>query len=153
MYCHEAGLPLTPENAKQFSCLHPRCGTSFLLLVMVIAILVGAVSDQLIHLIFGIARMSFAARLLRSLIILPLIAGISYEALKGLAHSDNFLVRALRWPGLQMQRLTTREPDLKMLAVAIDAMNTALYGLPKAAETTAESDTEVCDVNPSPSVG
>ncbi|MDR1569971.1 MAG: DUF1385 domain-containing protein [Oscillospiraceae bacterium] len=126
VYCHEAGIELTPENAKQFSTLHPRCGTSFLLLVMIIAVLLGAVSDQLIHIVFGIERMSFALRLLRSLITLPLVAGVSYEALQALAHSNAALVRALRWPGLQMQRLTTREPDSSMLEIAIDAMQRAL---------------------------
>ena len=96
VYCHEAGLELTPQNAKQFSTLHPRCGTSFLLITMIIAILAGAVVDQLLHAIFGVERLTFLARLARSIILLPLIAGISYETLKGLAHSDNKLVRALR---------------------------------------------------------
>ena len=77
VYCHEAGLELTPENAKQFSTLHPRCGTSFLLITMIIAILAGAVVDQLLHAIFGVERLTFLARLARSIIILPLIAGIS----------------------------------------------------------------------------
>jgi len=126
VYCHEAKLELTPDNAKQFSTLHPRCGTSFLLIVMIIAVLLGAISDQLIHIAFGIPRMTFAARLLRSLIILPIVAGVLYEALQGLAHSNNVWVRALRWPGLQMQRLTTREPDESMLEIAIDALQRAL---------------------------
>ncbi|HIT69448.1 MAG TPA: DUF1385 domain-containing protein [Candidatus Aphodomonas merdavium] len=128
VYCNEADLPLTPQNAKQFSTLHPRCGTSFLLITMILAILVGAVADQLLHLLFGIERLSFAARLLRSIILLPLLAGISYEALKALAHSENKLVRALRWPGLMLQHLTTREPDESQLEVAIASMNAALAG-------------------------
>lgn len=126
VFCHEAGLPLTPENARQFSRLHPRCGTSFLLLVMVISILVGSVADQVIIALTSIEKLSFGLRFLRSLLILPLIAGISYEALKGLAHSDNAFVRALRWPGLMMQKLTTREPDDQMLEVAIASMKAAL---------------------------
>ncbi|MEG0766877.1 MAG: DUF1385 domain-containing protein, partial [Clostridia bacterium] len=140
VYCHEAGLPLTPENARGFSRLHPRCGTSFLLLVMVISILLGAVSDQLIHMIFQIERMSFWIRLLRSLILLPLVAGVSHEALKALAHSEHPVVRALRWPGLMMQHLTTREPTDEMLEVAIASMNAALHGLPKE-ETSVRSAT------------
>lgn len=135
VYCHENGLPLTPENAQQFSTLHPRCGTSFLLLVMIIAILLGAVSDQILQLIFNFERMTFLARLARSLVLLPLISGISYEALKGLAHNDSKLVRAIRWPGLMLQKLTTRQPDLQQLEVAIAAFNAALYGLPVEEET------------------
>ena len=128
VYCHEAGLELTPQNAKQFSTLHPRCGTSFLLITMIIAILAGAVVDQLLHAIFSVERLTFLARLARSIILLPLIAGVSYETLKGLAHSDNKLVRALRWPGLMLQHLTTREPDEKQLEVAIASMKAALAG-------------------------
>ena len=128
VYCHEAGLELTPQNAKQFSTLHPRCGTSFLLITMIIAILAGAVVDQLLHAIFGVERLTFLARLARSVLLLPLIAGVSYETLKGLAHSDNKLVRALRWPGLMLQHLTTREPDEKQLEVAIVSMKAALAG-------------------------
>ncbi len=131
VYCYENNLPLTPENAARFSTLHPRCGTSFLLLVMIIAILLGAVSDQILQLLFGIERLTFIARLGRSLLLLPLIAGISYEALKGLAHNDSPLVRAVRWPGLMLQKLTTREPDLSQLEVAIAAFNAALYGMPE----------------------
>ncbi|MDR0897673.1 MAG: DUF1385 domain-containing protein [Oscillospiraceae bacterium] len=128
IYCHEAGQPLTPENAQKYSTLHPRCGTSFLLLVMIIAVLLGAVSDQLLHLIFGVERLSFLGRLARSVVLLPLIAGISYEALKSLAHSNNLLVRALRWPGLMLQKLTTREPSLEQLEVAIAAFKAAAGG-------------------------
>ncbi|MDR3050115.1 MAG: DUF1385 domain-containing protein [Oscillospiraceae bacterium] len=126
VYCHEHGQPLTPQNARRYSTLHPRCGTSFLLLVMMISILVGAVADQLILLVTGLARLSYPVRLLRSLLLIPILTGISFEALKGLAHADTPLVRALRWPGLMMQKLTTREPDDDMLQVAIVAMQTAL---------------------------
>ena len=75
------------------------------------------------------------------LLLLPVVAGISYEILKGLAHMDNKLTRALRWPGMQMQRLTTKQPDEKMLEIAIVAMNVALHGLPKNAPVTAEGYT------------
>ncbi len=126
VYCHENNLPLTPENAQKFSTLHPRCGTSFLLLVMVIAILLGAVADQLLLLIFGIEKLGFIARFARSLLILPIITGISYEALKGLAHADGPIVRVLRWPGLMMQKLTTRQPSEQQLEVAIASMQAAL---------------------------
>lgn len=138
VHCYEHDLPLTPENAQKFSTLHPRCGTSFLLLVMVIAILLGAVADQLLHLFFGIERLTYIWRLLRSLLLLPLISGVSFEALKGLAHSDNVVVRILRWPGLMLQHLTTRQPDLEQLEVAIAAFNAALYGTMPVEDDTTE---------------
>ena len=129
VYCNEADMPLTPENARTFSRLHPRCGTAFLFLVMFISILIGSVADQLLFWLFGIERLTFAARLLRSLLILPIVAGVSYEVLKGLAHAgDSPLVCALRWPGLMMQYLTTREPDDAMLEVAIASMKAAKAG-------------------------
>ncbi|MCL1796050.1 MAG: DUF1385 domain-containing protein [Clostridia bacterium] len=129
VHCYENDMPLTPECAMKFSPLHPRCGTSFLLLVMVIAILFGAVMDQLLQLAFGIERLSFLLRLGRSLLFFPLIAGLSYEALKGLAHQENIVVRAIRWPGLMLQRLTTRRPNEDQLEVAIAAFNAALTGV------------------------
>ncbi|MCL2545543.1 MAG: DUF1385 domain-containing protein [Clostridia bacterium] len=126
VYCHEHKLPLTVENARPFSTLHPRCGTAFLLLVMVIAILLGAVSDQLILLISGADRLGFWVRFARGILLLPIVTGLSYEALKGLAHRSGPWVRALRWPGLMMQKLTTREPDDAQIEVAIAAMEAAL---------------------------
>ena len=129
VYCNEADLPLTPANARTFSRLHPRCGTAFLFLVMFISILIGSVADQLLFLLFGIERLTFLGRLLRSLLILPVISGVSYEVLKGLAHAgDAWYIRALRWPGLMMQYLTTREPDDEMLEVAIASMKAAKAG-------------------------
>ncbi len=129
VYCNEAGLELTPENARKFSCLHPRCGTAFLFLVMIISILIGSVADQLLFLLFGIEKLGFFARFGRSLLVLPLVTGVSYEVLKGLAHAgDNIVVRALRWPGLMLQHLTTREPSDEMLEVAIASMKAAKAG-------------------------
>lgn len=129
VYCNEADLPLTPENARGFSRLHPRCGTSFLFLVMFISILIGSVADQLMFLLFGIEKMGFLLRFGRSLLLLPVVTGVSYEVLKGLAHAgDHVIVRALRWPGLMLQHLTTREPDDAMLEVAIASMKAAKAG-------------------------
>lgn len=133
VYCNENDLPLTPENAAQFTTLHPRCGTAFLLIVFVIS--------MLLFLVVGRGINVWIWRFLLHLALLPVVAGISYEVLKGLAHADGPIVRALRWPGLQMQRLTTKQPDLSMLEVAIVSMNVALYGLPKNAPTTPEGYT------------
>ena len=135
VYCNEAGEELTPENARKFSCLHPRCGTAFLFLVMIISILIGSVADQLIYLLFGIEKLGFFARFGRSLLVLPVVTGVAYEVLKGLAHAgDHIIVRALRWPGLMLQHLTTREPSDEMLEVAIAAMKAAKAGADKYAD-------------------
>jgi uncharacterized protein YqhQ len=115
--CFEAGLDLTPQNAQRFSRLHPRCGTSFLLIVMVVSIFVfGAVGMPAWYLLVG-------TRILG----VPIIAGISFEIIKfaGRNRSRRW-VRAVMWPGLKLQLLTTREPDLDQLAVAIAALQAVL---------------------------
>ena len=129
VYCNEAGLPLTPENARKFSRLHPRCGTAFLFLVMFISILIGAIADQLLFALFGIEKLTFVGRILRSVLTIPVVTGVSYEVLKGLAHAgDSLIVRILRWPGMMLQYLTTREPNDSMLEVAIASMKAAKAG-------------------------
>jgi len=130
VYNHEAGKPLTPETAQTFSTLHPRCGTSFLLLVFVISIVLFTV--------VGYQGNVYVWRLLSRLALLPVVAGVSYELLKLLAHSRGILARALRWPGIQLQRLTTKAPDDGMVEVAIVSMNVALHGMPKHTELTPE---------------
>ncbi len=136
VYCHERDLPLTPQNAQQFSTLHPRCGTSFLVLTFILSILVCTVFDWFLLEVFSVdLGANYLLRVLSRLILLPCIMGVGYEALKGLAHADGKLVRALRWPGMQMQRLTTRPPTDEMCEVAIAAMNAALHGLPQGEET------------------
>ena len=135
VYCHEAELPLTPENAQTFSTLHPRCGTAFLLIVFCISILLFVPVNMLLK-NWGITN--YFIRLVCHLVMLPIVAGVSYEVLKGLAHSTSAVAKVLRWPGLQMQRLTTRQPDEGMLECAISAMNAALKGLPENAPRTKE---------------
>jgi len=115
--CYEAGLDLTPENAQRFSRLHPRCGTSFLLIVMIVAIFVFA----------PIGLPAWYLLVLTRILGVPLIAGISFEIIKFAGRNRRRRwVRAVMWPGLQLQKLTTREPDLEQLAVAIAAMNAVL---------------------------
>ena len=137
VYCHEHNLPLTPQNAQQFSTLHPRCGTSFLLITFVLSILLYSAIDYIILAItgFNIAA-SVPLKLLRTVVLLPLITGISYETLKGLAHSDTKVCRMLRFPGMMLQKLTTRQPTDEMCEVAIAAMNAAIDGhLPEGEKT------------------
>lgn len=124
-----SGVGTHARNARQFSRLHPRCGTAFLFLVMFISILIGAVADQILFALFGIEKLTFLGRILRSLLTLPIVTGVSYEVLKGLAHAgDSLIVRILRWPGMMLQYLTTREPDDSMLEVAIASMKAAKAG-------------------------
>jgi uncharacterized protein YqhQ len=115
--CFEAGLPLTPQNAQRFSRLHPRCGTSFLLVVMIVAIFVFAP--------IGLPAWYWlvATRILG----VPVIAGISFELIKFAGRNrDRRWVQAVMWPGLKLQLLTTREPDLDQLAVAIASLDAVL---------------------------
>lgn len=119
--CYEKGLPLTPENAKTCSRVHDRCGTTFIVFVMVISIIVFACFESLV----GVS-ITGAPRLLCKIALLPLVAGLSYELLKGLSKTTCFVFYPLKLPGLLLQRITTREPDEKMLEVAITAFNKVL---------------------------
>ena len=132
VHCHESAMPLTPKNAQSFSRLHPRCGTAFLLIVFIISILLFLV----LNILFPIGN--FFLRFLFHLAMLPIVAGVSYEVLMGLAHSDSGIARALRVPGMQMQRLTTREPDESMLECAIVSVNIVLHGFPEGTPKTPE---------------
>ena len=126
IHCYEHGLELTPENARQFPRLHVRCGTAFLIMVMIIAILVYTIIPlNLLIASWGInGPAAFALLIAVRILFMPLIAGISYEITVKWAGSrpDNPLVRVVLWPGMQMQRLTTNEPDDSMLECAIEAM-------------------------------
>lgn len=131
IHCYEHGLALTPENARSFPRLHIRCGTAFLIMVMIIAILVYTIIplDKVI-VGFGIADSAakFLLVLLARVILLPFIAGLSYEITVKWAgsHPDNALVKVILWPGMQMQRLTANEPDNDQLECAIVAMKSVL---------------------------
>lgn len=126
IHCYEHGLELTPDNARQFPRLHVRCGTAFLIMVMLIAIVVYTVIplDGVIASLGITGTAAFALLLVVRLVFLPVIAGISYEITVKWAgsHPENPLVKVVLWPGMQMQRLTTNEPDDSMLECAIAAM-------------------------------
>ncbi|MBP5313338.1 MAG: DUF1385 domain-containing protein [Eggerthellaceae bacterium] len=142
IHCYEHGLPLTPENAAQFPRLHVRCGTAFLIMVMIIAILVYTVLP--VNLLIGALGVPDGALklilvILVRILFLPVIAGLAYEITVKWAgsHPDNFLVKIVLWPGMQMQYLTTNEPDEGMLECAIAAVNAVLAreeGLPAATQ-------------------
>lgn len=130
--CYEAGLPLTVENVRMQTRLHPRCGTSFLLVVMVISILVFSVaSSALLSVVPSLAalRGSFLYRLLMiayKLLLLPLVVGITYEINRWAGRHDNALTRILTAPGMWMQNFTTGEPDDGMIEVGIAAVEAVL---------------------------
>jgi uncharacterized protein YqhQ len=126
--CFEAGLPLTPVNAQRFSRLHPRCGTSFLLIVMVVSIFV-----------FGAVGLPAWYWLITSRILgVPIIAGISFEIIKFAGRNRRRRwVQIVMWPGLKLQLLTTREPALDQLEVAIAALE-AVLALEKPGELSAQ---------------
>jgi uncharacterized protein YqhQ len=126
IFAHEAGLPLTVENARKFTRFHPRCGTSFLFLVLAISIIVFSLTLQ-----FRILPWGWADNLLKVFIKIPMmlpVAGIAYELIRlsGKYHS-NPLLRPVIWPGLWLQRLTTREPDDAMLEVALASLRRTLW--------------------------
>ena len=114
--CYEAGEELTVENVKKHTRFHPRCGTSFLLFVMLISILVFALLPRFDN-FSGVA--STLLRMVTRLALMPVVAGLSYEVIKWAGRSKNKFVGALSKPGLWLQRLTTREPDDSQIEVAI----------------------------------
>ena len=116
IHCFENGIELTPVNAKEFYTLHPRCGTSFLMFVMIISLV----------LFSFLGWPNLAWRIISRLLLMPVIAGLSYEVLRWAGRSDNAVVRVLSWPGLMMQKLTTREPDEDQLEVAIASLKAVL---------------------------
>jgi len=130
--CYEAGLPLTVENVRPQTRLHPRCGTSFLLVVMVISILVFSVASSGLLAVFPALeamRGSFLYRLIMvvfKLLLLPIIVGITYEINRWCGRKDNALTRAMSAPGMWMQNFTTNEPDDSMIEVAIKAVEAVL---------------------------
>ena len=130
--CYEAGLELTVENVRKMTRLHPRCGTSFLLVVMVISILVFSIaSSVLLVLIPDLAAMqgTFLYRLIMivfKLLLLPLVVSVTYELNRWIGRHDNWFTRVLSAPGMWMQNFTTNEPDDSMIEVGIAAVKAVL---------------------------
>lgn len=116
IHCFENGLELTPQNCQKFYTLHPRCGTSFLMFIMVISLILFS--------LFGWPNLFW--RVMSRILLIPVVAGLSYEILKWAGRSDNTLVRILSLPGLYLQKLTTKKPDDKQLEVAIVALKAVL---------------------------
>ena len=127
--CYEARLPLTVENVRRQTRLHPRCGTSFLFVVIIISILVFSVATQLLAPVtpeFHNRVLEALFRVALRLLLLPIVVGISYEFNRLVGRHDNWLTRALSAPGMWLQYLTTNEPDDSMIEVGIEALRQVL---------------------------
>ena len=142
IFCYEAGLPLTVENVQKFPRLHPRCGTNFLLIVMLVSIFVFAF----------LGWPSLGERIASRILLLPVVAGISYEIIRLAGRSDNSIIQTAIKPGLWLQYLTTRPPENDMVEVAIESLKAVLPAeeiLPGSGEyrneepAAAETETEV----------
>jgi len=116
IFCYEEGLELTPENAARFKTLHPRCGTNFLIIVMIISIVAFSF----------LGWPNLAVRLITRILFLPVIAGISYEIIRFLGRSDSSFAKVIAYPGLMLQKLTTRQPDESQLEVALAALKAVI---------------------------
>jgi uncharacterized protein YqhQ len=112
IFCYENEMELTPENAQKFGRFHPRCGTNFMFLVMIVSIL-----------LFSLTGWSTLwQRILSRIILLPVVSGVTYEIIRWMGKSRGKLSYIVAYPGLMLQKLTTREPDLKQLEVAIKSL-------------------------------
>jgi len=123
VYNFESGKDISIKNAQSFSTLHPRCGTSFMFIVLLSAIFVFAAVDTIIIYFFG--KISLSIRLLSHLSLLPLVSGVGYELIKITSKSESMIFRILKKPGILLQNITTREPDDKMVEVSIAAIKDA----------------------------
>jgi uncharacterized protein YqhQ len=118
IFCYEAGEELTPENAAKYKRFHPRCGTSFLFVILAISILINSLPF--------VPWDNMLLRVVIKLALLPLVVGLGFEFLMYAGKHDNLLIRILSAPGLWIQRITTREPDLKQLEVAITSLKASM---------------------------
>lgn len=124
IFCYEKGLPLTVENVRLQSRFHPRCGTSFMVLMLVVGILLGVILTWCFP---SLQQSSFRPVWVAiKILILPLICGIGYELLKFCGRHDNALTKAIAAPGLLMQRITTKEPEDSMIEVAIESLKSVI---------------------------
>lgn len=115
IFCYENNVELTPENAAKFGRLHPRCGTNFMFLVMIVSIILFSLTPWT----------SLVQRALYRVLLLPVISGVTYEIIKWMGRSDSLISKILSYPGLMLQKITTSEPDLSQLEVAIKSLKVA----------------------------
>lgn len=121
IFCYEKGLDLTVENVKKQSRFHPRCGTSFIFVIIIISVIISSALS-----IFTDLRDNTLLWMIAKIMILPLVTGLSYEFIRYAGKHDNAFVKILAAPGLWMQRLTTKEPDDSMIEVALEAFKAVI---------------------------
>ncbi len=143
IFAYEAKLPLTVENVRAQKRFHPRCGTSFLILMLLVSVVFSTVLQILFKNVYSNAVVWTAVKLL----IVPLICGTGYEVLKWCGRHDNIFTRVVSAPGLWVQRITTKEPDDSMIEIAIAAMNEVIpenqnKGQDESTDTAAEEKTD-----------
>ena len=122
IFCFEKGLPLTIENVRAQKRLHPRCGTSFMILIFIVSIII----STLIQTFFPNLILNRFVWVAVKILIIPLVCGLGYELIKICGKHDNLFTKIVAFPGLQLQRLTTKEPDDGMIEIAIAALNAVL---------------------------
>ena len=127
IFCYEKGCELTVENVKQMSRFHPRCGTSFIFVILIISVVISSA----ISVTWPELRDTTILWIAIKILILPLITGLSYEFIKYAGRHDNIFVKILAAPGLWMQRLTTKEPDDDMIEVALAAFKAVITNNPE----------------------
>lgn len=127
IFCYENGLELTVENVKKQSRFHPRCGTSFIFVIIIISVIISSA----VSVTFPELRNQTIVWMAIKLLILPVITGLSYEFIKYAGRHDNVFVKILAAPGLWMQRLTTKEPDEEMIEVALASFNAVITDNPE----------------------
>jgi uncharacterized protein YqhQ len=115
VFCYEHDEELTPNNASKYATLHPRCGTNFMFLVMIVSIILFSFTGW----------KSLSYRIVTRIVMLPIVSGVTYEVIKLMGKSDNKILGLFAYPGLMLQKLTTREPDDSQLEVAIKALKAA----------------------------
>ncbi len=127
IFCYEHGLELTVENVRKQSRFHPRCGTSFMFVMIIISVIISSI----ISVALPDLRNNIAVWMVVKLLILPLVMGFGYEFIKYAGRHDNLIVKILSAPGLWMQRLTTKEPDDSMIEVGIAAFKAVITDNPE----------------------
>ena len=133
IFCYEAGLPLTVENIRRQKRFHPRCGTSFLVLMLLVSIIV----SSLISVLFPTLRHITVLWVAIKILLIPLVCGIGYELIKLCGKHDNIVTRIISAPGVWLQHITTVEPEDDMIEIAITAMNAVV---PESEENNAKND-------------
>ena len=136
IFCYEAGLPLTVENVKKQRRFHPRCGTSFLILMILVSMIVSTVVQMIFPGVYDIAWLWIVAKIL----MLPIICGLGYEVLKLCGKYDNVITRIISAPGMWMQRITTKEPEDDMIEIAIAALKACEPKTPDVDRSIEETD-------------